>query len=543
MKVLLLSPIVDAQQSGEKALKGAGHAVLVARDEGECEKLRQIHGHSVDLYVLFREGQNGAGTPGLKIYSNLKAKPETRDVPVVLVTSVWTEQQCQEHQADPYQGAHAYLKFPFDGEALIQTIQQIFGISGDSVGAPSLPPPVVVTEEGGVQLEDATSFATRPETDSQILLEPSGEATLERSPGIPAALSIGSPPDAVATPPPIGELGSPETGIDLGLETDAVQIAAPTPVEAPAPALVQTAGGVPKANTPEGELSIHIDPTRAASSNSAPEPAFQPAPPPAVEEPTGPNPYEQQFGYLLAGALKNRPGRPPGMPRTPPPAYALPEIPAAASSSADLTTLRQYLAMREQDVGVLSAQMKALREQVQIYESNLAEKESECTDLSKRVNDLESEKARFEMDKGLAVELEKKRGKDREFELQAKADRAQALQKMLEQAQREIELIRERVRTDLRKIRVRERELENRLELARKDAESLIAVRENRIIEVKRKLDITEFNFDLLQEKYEREKENAARLREKLDRASRAMRVAGGVLEDSPDTPTGDKAG
>ena len=95
-----------------------------------------------------------------------------------------------------------------------------------------------------------------------------------------------------------------------------------------------------------------------------------------------------------------------------------------------------------------------------------------------------------------------------------------------------MERLKDRVRMDIRKIRVREKELENRLEIMKKDSEALITARENKIIELKRKLDLLEFNMDLLQDQYAREKDSTAKLREKLARAAQVVRVAGGLLDN-----------
>jgi hypothetical protein len=95
-----------------------------------------------------------------------------------------------------------------------------------------------------------------------------------------------------------------------------------------------------------------------------------------------------------------------------------------------------------------------------------------------------------------------------------------------------MERIKERVRVDIRKIRVREKELENRLEIMKKDSEVLMGARESKIVELKRKLDLLEFNMDLLQDQYAREKESSATLRERLAKAAQVVRVAGGLLDN-----------
>jgi hypothetical protein len=67
----------------------------------------------------------------------------------------------------------------------------------------------------------------------------------------------------------------------------------------------------------------------------------------------------------------------------------------------------------------------------------------------------------------------------------------------------------------------------------KKDSEALLAARENKMIELKRKLDLLEFNMDLLQDQYTREKDTSALLRERLSKAAQVVRVAGGLLGPS----------
>ena len=59
-------------------------------------------------------------------------------------------------------------------------------------------------------------------------------------------------------------------------------------------------------------------------------------------------------------------------------------------------------------------------------------------------------------------------------------------------------------------------------------------------IEVKRKLDLLEFNMDILQNQYEKEKQLTASFREKLDKAAQVVRVAEGLLDPSEQVDMGD---
>src|SRR4029077_11183068 len=116
------------------------------------------------------------------------------------------------------------------------------------------------------------------------------------------------------------------------------------------------------------------------------------------------------------------------------------------------------------------------------------------------------------------------------FQLKTKTDKVRVMEAQVREATEEMEHLKNRVRSDIRKIRVREKDLENRLEIMKKDSEALIGARETKIIELKRKLDLLEFNMDLLQDQYNREKENSVHLRERLAKAAQVVRVAGGLL-------------
>ena len=124
------------------------------------------------------------------------------------------------------------------------------------------------------------------------------------------------------------------------------------------------------------------------------------------------------------------------------------------------------------------------------------------------------------------------------FQLRTKMDQAKVLEAKVQQFSEEMDQLKERVRVDIRKIRVRERELENRLEMTRRDSEALLTSREAKLIELKRNLDLIEFNMDLLQNQYSKEKEISSQLREKVSKLAQVVRIADGLLETSARTET-----
>jgi hypothetical protein len=206
-------------------------------------------------------------------------------------------------------------------------------------------------------------------------------------------------------------------------------------------------------------------------------------------------------------------------------------VPGGAAQAPDMETLKRYLLLREQDVAVLSTQLKSAQEQVTTVDTQLREERGKNAELIHVTEEQARKIDDFEKDKQAALEgIQEELGELR-FQLKAKVDKARLLEAQVREATEEMERLKDRVRSDIRKIRVREKELENRLEIMRKDSEALIAARETKILELKRKLDLLEFNMDLLQDQYAREKDTSGKLRERLAKAAQVVRMAGGMLD------------
>jgi chromosome segregation ATPase len=197
--------------------------------------------------------------------------------------------------------------------------------------------------------------------------------------------------------------------------------------------------------------------------------------------------------------------------------------------------------MREQDVSILTSQLRVARQQVQSLSESLKVEQARGAELADlalqqkgRLEEVEGAK-QTAID-GLAAEV-----KELSFQIQVRNDKIRALESQLQEGSDETERMRDRVKTDLRKIRLRERELENKLEILKKDSEALIGARESKIVELKRKLDLLEFNLDLVQDQVSREREKTKHYRQQLERAAQVVRVAGGLLDSPTHPPISDK--
>ena len=88
---------------------------------------------------------------------------------------------------------------------------------------------------------------------------------------------------------------------------------------------------------------------------------------------------------------------------------------------------------------------------------------------------------------------------------------------------------------DVKKVQMRERELEQKLELLKSDAETQIRNRDLKILELKRKIDAMEFDMESISQQEKRSVESRYELEDKLGKAIKTLRSAITVLEDESD--------
>lgn len=93
----------------------------------------------------------------------------------------------------------------------------------------------------------------------------------------------------------------------------------------------------------------------------------------------------------------------------------------------------------------------------------------------------------------------------------------------------------QRNKLDVKKVQMREKELEQKLELLKSDAETQIKNRDLKILELKRKLDAMEFDMESISLQEKRSVESRFELEDKLDKAIKTLRSAITVLENESD--------
>jgi hypothetical protein len=515
MKILFMNPHVEAMQQIVQAFQARGVGALLALDATEAWQILQLHGQSVDLMVIHRENEAGADE-GISLLQRLKAVPQGDlfwGLPIILSSGVWDSARFAEHQKSS-DGANAYIRWPYEFDGIEKLVVEIFG--GQALSppgnealiplAPSLPQlpelelPIAEEPLAGEPLVDADV-----PLDLQQFQMSGVSEDLDAPANLPQAQAqepvLGMPPEQVPEALDIFEIKGedlPFQGSDENPRAEELQLPGQLPVDVPV-----DVPQAPSERTSEAELAAEL-------------------------------PY--LFGEGRKSGDSSRAGK---LAESADPGWAFAEpvgdavIPGGASSAPDLETFKRYLILREQDVAVLSAQLKASQERVVSVELALKTEKAKCGELELIVQEQKNKIDGFEKEKALALENFQSEMDELRFQSKVKSDKAKLLEQQIRDAALEIERLKERVRSDIRKIRVREKELENRLEITKKDSEALITGRENKIIELKRKVDLLEFNMDLLQDQYSREKDHSNKLRERLAKAAQVLRVASGLL-DSP---------
>jgi len=212
---------------------------------------------------------------------------------------------------------------------------------------------------------------------------------------------------------------------------------------------------------------------------------------------------------------------------------AAPYVSNFAPGNKDLETMKNYLALREQDVALLSGQMRSTQERVNQLELLLKAEKARSGELQHLVQKQEQQIKNFDRDKQIEFEVLQQQVEDLNLQLRERTDKARTIEAKLKVTVDEVDKVKERVRVDIRRIRVREKELEGQLEILKKDSTSLLVARDEKILELKRKIDLLEFNMELVQEQYGKERNQTEQLRHKLKEAASVMKRAGGLLDST----------
>ncbi len=202
---------------------------------------------------------------------------------------------------------------------------------------------------------------------------------------------------------------------------------------------------------------------------------------------------------------------------------------SAPPAHRDTTTSNRFLKIE-------NARMAQERIQELEQELERMRKENEMLSSSHEIT-----KSKLEELLGKNMQLEKQRNEFREAsesELRIFREALQVKDSEIQKFKSKVEELNSRLSGDLRKIRVRERELENRLELAKVEKTALMRAKDETILELKRKQETMLSEIEGYHRKILELTEKIELNQEQFTRTVRALRLALTNLEVSEDTTT-----
>ncbi len=196
--------------------------------------------------------------------------------------------------------------------------------------------------------------------------------------------------------------------------------------------------------------------------------------------------------------------------------------------NAALETLRHH----QDELLNLSSIIKNLREEREILLNDLEKlKDAQQSGARMQLNHkAQAEEAKIELSilkRRYFEDIE-----DYKNKLRVSEERKMMYESKIKEYQKEFENLEQSVRTDFHRVKNREKELESQLELIKHDAESQINSRDQKILELKRKIDALEFNMENVMIKEKKSKDDKVQMEEKFDKVIRNLKGSIRLLEE-----------
>jgi chromosome segregation ATPase len=206
-----------------------------------------------------------------------------------------------------------------------------------------------------------------------------------------------------------------------------------------------------------------------------------------------------------------------------------------SASSEEVETLRRYATLKERESREKDTTIQILQKKIEQVLEKLEKSETERRRLTLAMDEAEVHRRTLEEERDQAKHSIARLENTQQEEMRAFQLRLDNAQFQATRSEKKLEDFRERVRMDIQKIRSRERELANRLELQKRDAEALLSAKDERLLGHKREIDRLEFEVETLRNRLLEQTERAEERVGKLTRALRALKMAEGMLSGIED--------
>jgi chromosome segregation ATPase len=207
-------------------------------------------------------------------------------------------------------------------------------------------------------------------------------------------------------------------------------------------------------------------------------------------------------------------------------------IPDLGSLTQDqVEILRRYISLKETEV-------RDMRDQKRQYQAFVKKLSSQVEELTNRSRELVAEvdvlRRRNESVQAENHELKDKFSGDMKVlqsEMEEKLRKSGNYESQVDSLSREQQEWKAKVREELKRIKLKERELENKYELLKRDAQALLDSKDKHVLEVKKKNDALELEMESLEERLRRGNTILNAIDSKKKRLVETMRLAISLLE------------
>ena len=214
-----------------------------------------------------------------------------------------------------------------------------------------------------------------------------------------------------------------------------------------------------------------------------------------------------------------------------------PEIDSMKSAPGTLSvtqvdTLKKYLSLKESEV-------RDLKDQHRQYEGFLKKLSSQLDSYAQKNRELLTENESLKtQDKIFRNQLKEIKEKNKIEIASLKSDFEERLRSsgnydaQIDELNQKKEAFREKIKDDLRKIKLKERELENKYELLKRDMQALLDSKDRHILELKKKTDAFELEMESLEDRLRKSTVILGAIESKKKRLIETMKLAISLLEN-----------
>lgn len=206
-------------------------------------------------------------------------------------------------------------------------------------------------------------------------------------------------------------------------------------------------------------------------------------------------------------------------------------------SQPQVDVLRKYIELKEMEVRDLRDQLQQYQAQMKKMVGQVEEATTAHRELLQKVERLDREKETLRLE---MTEAEAKHRAEMEAVREAYESKARAsgdVESRLKDIRLEREEWKEKIAADLKRIRLKEKELENKYELLKRDAQALLDSKDKQILDLKKKSDSLELELEASEERVRSGAMILGAIDSKKRRLIETMRLAITLLEDIDKEP------